>query len=55
MDEVTVTCETHVCEIRHGEFYTYDISPEQFGFERCHMSQLIGGHLRKMPKSQSGY
>ncbi|NLI60478.1 MAG: anthranilate phosphoribosyltransferase [Clostridiales bacterium] len=43
MDEVTVTCETHVCEIRHGEFYTYDISPEQFGFERCHMSQLIGG------------
>lgn len=43
MDEVTLTAETHVCEIRHGRLYSYDITPEQFGFERCDINALKGG------------
>lgn len=43
MDEVTLTGETHVCEIRFGKLTTYNITPEQFGFRRCDLSELIGG------------
>jgi anthranilate phosphoribosyltransferase len=43
MDEVTLTGETHVCEIRNGELTTYDINPEQFGFSRCKLEDLAGG------------
>ncbi|MDF9409719.1 anthranilate phosphoribosyltransferase [Pelotomaculum isophthalicicum JI] len=43
MDEVTLTGETHVCEIRHGELTSYDITPEQYGFSRCKLQDLAGG------------
>lgn len=43
MDEVTLTGETHLCEIRHGELKAYDIIPEQFGFSRCKLEDLAGG------------
>lgn len=43
MDEVTLTGETHVCEIRYGMFTSYDITPEQFGFNRCNLRDLSGG------------
>ena len=43
LDEITVTGETIVCEIRFGETKTYTISPEQFGIKRCELSELIGG------------
>lgn len=43
MDEVTLTEATHVCEIHNGEFTTYDITPEQFGFSRCTLKDLTGG------------
>lgn len=43
MDEVTLTGETYVCEIRHGKLTTYDITPEQFGFRRCNLQDLTGG------------
>ncbi|MDP4127866.1 MAG: anthranilate phosphoribosyltransferase [Bacillota bacterium] len=43
MDEVTLTGETYVCEIRHGELTTYDITPEQFGISRCKLKDLVGG------------
>ena len=43
MDEVTLTGETHVCEIRYGELTSYDITPEQFGFKRCKLGDLAGG------------
>ncbi len=43
MDEVTLTGETHVCEIRHGELTVYDITPEQFGLSRCKLQDLAGG------------
>jgi len=43
MDEVTLTGPTHVCEIRFGELTSYDITPEQFGFQRCRLEDLVGG------------
>ena len=43
MDEVTLTGETHLCEIRYGELKAYDVTPEQFGFSRCKLEDLAGG------------
>ena len=43
LDEITLTGETTVCEIRFGEINCYTISPEQFGLRRCGLDDLIGG------------
>lgn len=43
MDEVTLTGATHVCEIRGGELRSYEITPEQFGLQRCRPQDLRGG------------
>ena len=43
MDEVTLTGETHICEIRDGTLSSYEINPEQFGFQRCSIQELQGG------------
>lgn len=43
MDEVTLTGPTHVCEIRFGILSSYDITPEQFGFQSCQLKDLVGG------------
>jgi anthranilate phosphoribosyltransferase len=43
IDEVTLTGETHVCEIRYGQLVVYDITPEQFGLSRCKLQDLAGG------------
>lgn len=44
LDEITLTGETVVCEIRFGEITRYTITPEQFGLRRCALSELIGGN-----------
>ena len=43
LDEITLTGETDVYEIRFGEITSYTITPEQFGLTRCPLSELIGG------------
>ncbi len=43
LDEITLTGETLVCEIRFGETTCYRISPEQFGLKRCSLKELVGG------------
>lgn len=43
LDEITLTGETIVFEIRFGEITSYSISPEQFGLKRCELSDLLGG------------
>ena len=43
MDEITLTGETKVSEIRNGKVTTYMITPEQFGLHRCAMEALQGG------------
>ena len=38
-----VFAPTSVCEIRDGEFTTYEITPEQFGYTRAKKGELTGG------------
>ena len=44
LDEITLTGETIVCEIRYGEITRYTITPEQFGLRRCGLKEMIGGN-----------
>ena len=43
LDEISLSSETKICEIKDGWYKTYFISPEQFGFERCTKDDLKGG------------
>lgn len=43
LDEISMGAPTTVCEVKNGEFSSYEITPEQFGFERCDRSELEGG------------
>lgn len=43
MDEITLSGETTVSEIKDGAVTTYQITPEQFGFERADLEELRGG------------
>lgn len=43
MDEITLTGETTVSEIKDGKVTTYTIIPEQFGLKRCEIAKLQGG------------
>ena len=43
MDEISMCAPTSVCEIRDGKFTSYEITPEQFGYERCEKDALTGG------------
>lgn len=43
LDEISLSAATKVCEIRDGWFKSYEITPEQFGFERCTKQDLRGG------------
>lgn len=43
LDEISVSDETFVCEVRDGQFETYVIKPEDFGFTRCKKEDLTGG------------
>ncbi len=43
LDEISMSCETKVCEIKDGWYKTYIIKPEDFGFERCSKEELVGG------------
>ena len=43
LDEISVSDETYVCEIRNGWVRSFTLTPEQFGFERCKKEDLRGG------------
>jgi anthranilate phosphoribosyltransferase len=43
MDEVTLTGPTQVAEIRDGKVALLTVTPEQFGFRPCALSELQGG------------
>ena len=43
LDEISMSAKTSVCEIKKGEFRSYEIEPEQFGFEKCEKEALVGG------------
>ena len=43
LDEISMCAPASVCEIRDGKFTSYEITPEQFGYERCEKGALTGG------------
>nr|WP_315023329.1 anthranilate phosphoribosyltransferase [uncultured Aminipila sp.] len=43
LDEISMSDVTSVCEIRDGQISKYEISPENFGLQRCKKQELIGG------------
>lgn len=43
MDEITLTTETVISEIRDGAVTTFEVTPEQFGFRRAALEELQGG------------
>lgn len=43
MDEITLTGETTISEIKNGEVTTCQITPEQFGMKRVDIRELQGG------------
>ncbi len=43
MDEISMSAATKVCEVRDGNFSTYEITPEQYGFRSCAKEDLVGG------------
>ncbi len=43
LDEISLSAPTMVCEYKDGWLKTYEIKPEDFGFERCTKEDLLGG------------
>lgn len=43
LDEISMCAPTTVCEFHNGWFKSYEIKPEDFGFERCTKEDLKGG------------
>ncbi len=43
LDEISMSSPTRICEIKDGWYRTVTIKPEDFGFETCDKSELVGG------------
>jgi anthranilate phosphoribosyltransferase len=43
LDEITITGETKISEVRAGEVKTYYLTPEDFGIKRAPIDQIQGG------------
>jgi len=43
MDEITITGETLVTELRSGEIHSYSVKPEDFGMSRAGIADIRGG------------
>jgi anthranilate phosphoribosyltransferase len=42
LDEISAAGPTLVCEFKDGDYKTYEITPEEFGFARCTKEDLVG-------------
>ena len=43
LDEISLSAPTSVCQFGGGEYKSYLITPEEFGFDRCRKEDLLGG------------
>lgn len=43
LDEATVSGKNLICEIKDGRLRTFELNPEDYGFELCTLEDLIGG------------
>ncbi len=47
LDEITITGETKVSEVREGQVRTYYLTPEDFGIERAPIDKIVGGDANR--------
>jgi anthranilate phosphoribosyltransferase len=43
LDEVTLTGETFISEVKDGKTHNYKITPEDFGLKACNFDEIAGG------------
>lgn len=43
LDEITITGPTRVAEVREGNVHSYEIDPDEFGFQRAALEDIAGG------------
>jgi anthranilate phosphoribosyltransferase len=43
LDEISVSANTSVCEVRNGFMRSFELKPEDFGMRRCDKAELLGG------------
>ncbi|AIE82486.1 anthranilate phosphoribosyltransferase [Actinotignum schaalii] len=43
LDEISLSAPTTVCEVRNGEYRTFEMSPDVFGFNRATPADMLGG------------
>lgn len=47
LDEITVTAQTKVSELKDGQITTYCIDPREYGFSLAHKDDLVGGEPQR--------
>jgi anthranilate phosphoribosyltransferase len=47
LDEITITGESKITELRDGEVSTYTVAPEDLGLERATLGEIQGGDARQ--------
>jgi anthranilate phosphoribosyltransferase len=47
LDEITISGETKISEVRDRQVHTYYVSPEDFGLKRAAIDQIQGGDARR--------
>lgn len=47
LDEVTLSDNTKVCELRDGEIIEYIFDPSKYGFNKCSKEDLVGGDIEE--------
>ena len=61
LDEITLTRETHVAELKNGNVTNFSLDPKEFGFSLCSAADLKGGEpetnaelIREILEGKSG-
>ncbi len=54
LDEITITESTRIAEVRDGQVHTYEVTPEEFGFQRASLEDIAGGDAKDNAKIVRG-
>jgi anthranilate phosphoribosyltransferase len=47
LDEISISGETHISELRNGAVQNYDVTPEDFGLDRAPLGAILGGDAQQ--------
>jgi anthranilate phosphoribosyltransferase len=47
LDEITISAQTKIAEVRGGQVHTYEVAPEDFGLQRASLDQIAGGNAEE--------